>query len=202
MAKTEPIESYSIENCQWYTEYAVRKVDKESERDDLIKHFGTKELWSYSNPYSAIRRRVNVINNMVQYMDWEIIDFGDGIHDAAKKMGDSKYWNNAISLSDIHQEIVKNAKLINELLKELNQLKDQITPHKFERRSLLQTKYEEKYITELKSRKLYTKFKHDNVSMDVLNLIREKLKNEYTLELEQINNKITEIEQKIIELNK
>jgi hypothetical protein len=191
MAKTEPKESYSIENCQWYTEYAVRSIDKESERDELVKQFGAKELWAYSNPYAAIRRRVNIINNIVQYTDWDIIDFGDGIRDTAKKMGDSTYWNNSISLNLIHADIVNKAKWVNELLKELKKLKDRITPHKFERRSLLQAEYEEKFKTELKSSRLYSKFVKSILPDSVIQPIKEQLINEYNSELKKINNRIT-----------
>jgi hypothetical protein len=200
MAKTEPKDSYTIENCQWYTEYAVRTINKESERDELVKRFGVKELWTYSNPCAAIRRRVNIINNIEQCGDWDIIDFGDGVRDTAKKMGDSKYWNDAISLNDIHAEIVKKAKWINELQKELLELKNKITPHKFSRRSLLQEEYYEMFKNELKSRRLYTKYENGKLSSDISNPIVDKFNKQLSDELQLINNRITEIEQKIVEL--
>jgi hypothetical protein len=196
LAKSQLRDSNNFDG-QFYTEWAVKAIDKESERDNLVNKYGCHEIWGYSEPYISIRRRVDIIDNEYKYHDWDILDFGNGILETAKRIGDSTYYDNAISLNPIHIEIVNKSKKIYELQKELNDLEDMIIPHKFERLSKLASSYNYQYERELKSKKLYKKAMNNNAPKNIVDEIRDRIKLEYQKEYNTINNRIETIKEEL-----
>jgi hypothetical protein len=200
LAKTPEKESYSIEDCTWYKEFAIAQIDKEEERDDLVNKYGCREIWAYSVPCVTLRRRVDIINGEILPRDWDILDFGNGVYETASKHGDGDFYS-AISLDPMHSQIVTRAATIRTLNKELQELKNRITPCKFMRVSLLADEYQNKLNSELKSRKLYRKAQNNEVNPNVLNSIKKPILEEYKQELNRINTRIEEIENELKELN-
>jgi hypothetical protein len=200
LAKTAEKESYSMENCIWYKEFAVAQIDKEEERDDLVNKYGCREIWGYSVPCVSLRRRVDIINGEILPRDWDILDFGNGVYETASKHGDGDFYS-AISLDPMHSQIITRAANIRTLRTELQELNDRITPCKFMRISPLADEYQNKLNSELKSRKLYRKAQNNEVNPNVLSAIKKPILAEYNQELNRITARIEAIEKELEELN-
>jgi hypothetical protein len=199
LAKTAEKESYQIDNCTWYKEFAVAQIEHGEEKDDIVNRYGCREIWAYSIPCVSLRRRVDIIDGVISPREWDIMDFGNGVFETASKHGDGDFYT-AISLDPMHTQIVTRVVTIRSLNKELQELKNRITPCKFMRVSPLADEYQNKLNSELKSRKLYKKAQNNEVNPNVLNSIKKPIIEEYYQELNRINARIEEIEKELEEL--
>jgi hypothetical protein len=200
IAKSQTTESYSEDNAYWYKEFAVGKLDKESERDEFVTKYGARELWTFSVPCVSMSRRVDIIDGKTSYRDWTYYWFCDGIFKAALSIvGDTRF-EDATSLNPVYDQAKEHAKKERNLHKELKELEDSITPCKYQRNSNLAAEYESRYTQELKDKRLTKKVLNNTAPVDVVNEIKSRLQSEYAAELNRINTKIDEIKTQLDEL--
>jgi hypothetical protein len=199
LAKTAPKMSHENECCMWHKEYAVGVFSDENERGEYTKRF--RDAMDYLNPYFSLRRRVDVLDGVEIPREWEFLTFEKDIHSAALNVGDSDYYK-AVSLDRIHEQVKLYSTKMNSLQKELIELQDEITPHKFQRQSRLQEKYQSMYDAALKKNRLYSKvYGRANgggtAPQDKVDAIRNPIRAEYNSELELIECRISTIRREL-----
>jgi hypothetical protein len=199
IAKTQPRDSYQNVGEQFYTEYGISYVDKELERDELVKKYGCKELWGFFEPCTCVRRKVKIIENELFYGEWEVLDFGDGIIDCSRRFGDSAYYS-ATSLHYVHEWEVERASRVYLLQTQLKNLEDEIIPNKFQRLSKLAAEFNDRYESELKSKKIFKKSQNGTAPAEVIDEIKTRLKLEYNIQLKTIEDEIEKIKTELKDL--
>jgi hypothetical protein len=199
IAKTQPKDSYSINNSQFYTEYAIGKVETEEEKDGYYKKYGVREIYGYRPAFVALRRRIDIIDNNIFSGDYDFMDVDNSPFRAACKFGDSVFYT-AISLNPLHNQVIDRSNKLTALQGELKALEDSITPCKFQRNSNLAAEYESRYTQELKEKRLTKKVLNNTAPVDVVNEIKSRLQTEYKAELNRINTRIDEIKTQLDEL--
>lgn len=198
LAKTDAKDSYNT-GGRFFIEWGIRKVDSE-EVDLLISKYGSRELYKFFNPFVSVRRRVDITSGGNIAGDWEILDFADGEVRAARSIGDSEYYT-ANSLHDLHKEEVILLNKVRELQKELKELEDYSTSHKFSRRSKLQEEYQYKFDRELRKRKLFKKAQNNKCDPVILESIKNPISTEYHNEINRITKRIDAIKIELEEID-
>jgi hypothetical protein len=119
IAKTQPKDSYSINNSQFYTEYAIGKVETEEEKDGYYKKYGVREIYGYRPAFVSLRRKVNIVHGFCYPCDWDFMDCDNSVFRAACKFGDSIFYT-ATGLDPIYNQVIDRHNLYTSLQGELN----------------------------------------------------------------------------------
>lgn len=157
---------------EWFSEYACLIPD-ENERREIRENY-RPNTW---NTFIFARRRVK--EN--EFGEWEILDFAESVEDAANNGCDTDYWQGE-SLHDLHAGAVERVKRERETTARLKELES--------RRDDLRDYLNERYIDELRSRRLYSKAKKNEAPQDIIDEIKTRLETEYHLALSKINDEI------------
>ena len=200
IARTEPKQSYSDDNVQWYKEYSVGTFESEKERDEFSEKYPYSDALEYITPHIAMRRRIDVAGGKETPREWEFFYAQGNIYDAALDIGDTDFIH-AKSCNPIHAQVLAYWAKINQLQDELERLRDSILPHKYQAKSNLAMAYNKKYDAELKNRKLYKKTMAGTAPKEVVDEIRNRLMGEYNGELKTIENRIEEIHDELKNLD-
>lgn len=201
IAQTQYKESWQTINLKFCIQYAIMPLHNENDKDLIVNKYGMREVYRFYNPYVALRRRVDNLNEVINNWEWELIDVRKNNFEAVLSFGDSSFYDNStIGLDPLYQLVMDYCNKSRILKNELQQLEDNITPNKFQQKSNFELEYENKYIQELKDHRLYSKAMKDNAPKDIIdsikNLIKIEMKNEYN----RITNRIEAIKSELAEL--
>jgi len=195
IARTAPRDSNSVPDMQFYFEYRLRVPPDIEEIRTLYGDGVVSDLLSGNEPTLLERRRVDKTNEKVTPWAWEIQNFA-GSPCKAIETADT-YFLQAESLQPIHAEWVRFIAKTNKLYHELKELRDRITPHKFQRESPLEADYQYEFSAALRGARLWTAYQNNRAPKEKLDAIRIPIRDRGLAEKAQIKARIAEIEAEI-----
>ena len=189
IARTQPKESIQYDNTVFYTEYRVRQMDKEEvdEYDNLHR----TSLWKQDKVIVLEQRFVCDTNNVPEYHNWQIMQFGESEYYVVNHHGGTDYWQ-AESLHELHRVAVERYNRYIELRAQLTQVEDILRG--------IRSAYEETYISELKKRRLYSKSLRDEAPEDKIAKIKKPLLEKFKQERDALLETRISLEKQIAEL--
>ena len=203
LAKTEPKMSYENERVMWYKEYALAQFDDEKERCNFAGKYHIPEVLNFLNPVVSMRRRLDVLDGITSYRDWDCLTIEKDIYAAALNIGDSDYYK-AKSLDRIHEQVIAYSNKYAELQKELTELNDKIAPHKHQSKSNLQEEHNDIFESNLKKNGVYTtylgKYQAGTPRQDKIDIIRKTVRLQYDVALARIVTRIDAIQKELSEI--
>jgi len=200
IARTASRDSNSVPDTQFYFEYRLH-VPPDIEKIRIQYGDGAvSDLLSGNEPTILERRRVDKVDEKVMPWAWEIQNFA-GSPCKAIETADT-YFLQAESLQPIHAEWVQFVAKTNKLYHELHELRDRITPHKFQRESPLEADYQYEFNVALRGARLWTAYQNNRAPRERLDAIRIPIRERGLAEKAQIEARIAEIEAEISRLEK
>jgi len=198
IARTAPRDSNTNIDAQFYFEYRLLYV---TDIETIRAQYGdgaVRILLAGEEPTVLERRRVDTHNGIISPREWDVLNFG-GSPRKAIEVADTAFLQ-AESLDPLHAEWVWHVAEVGLLNKELRELQDYTTPHKFARQSQLEVKWEDKFTAALKQARLYTAIQKGTAPRAKVDAIRMPLWAQAMAEKAEVKARSAELEVQIAKL--